>query len=70
MPKLSMLLSQVNLVIGGVLGAAPGLMLAGVIDISDGMQGAHPAMMVVELPDPRYSAAIDERLIGGRAPMG
>ncbi len=63
-PKLSMLLAQVNLVIGGVLGVILGLMLSGVIDISDGMQGAHPAMMVVGYLI-LAGVAIDEQLLGG-----
>ena len=63
-PKLSMLLAQVNLVIGGVLGVILGLMLAGVIDLSEGMQGAHPAMMVVGYLI-LAGVAIDEQLIGG-----
>jgi len=63
-PKLSMLLSQVNLVIGGVLGVILGLMLSGVIDLSEGMQGAHPAMMVVGYLI-LAGVAIDEQLLGG-----
>jgi len=68
-PKLSMLLSQVNLVIGGVLGVVLGLMLAGVIDVSDGMQGAHPAMMVVGYLI-LAGVAIDEQLLGGTGTEG
>lgn len=68
-PKLSMLLSQVNLVIGGVLGVILGLMLSGVIDYSDGMSGAHPAMMVVGYLI-LAGVAIDEQLIGGAGAEG
>jgi hypothetical protein len=64
-PKLSMLLAQVNLVIGGVLGVILGLMLSGVLDLSDGMQGAHPAMMVVGYLI-LAGVAIDEQLLGGQ----
>lgn len=46
-PSLSVLLGLVNLVVGGILGVILGLMLAGVIDSSEGVSGAHPAMMVV-----------------------
>ncbi|HWC70959.1 MAG TPA: hypothetical protein VG993_07350 [Actinomycetota bacterium] len=63
-PKLSMLLAQVNLVIGGVLGVILGLMLSGVIDLSEGMQGAHPAMMVVGYLI-LAGVGIDEQLLGG-----
>jgi hypothetical protein len=63
-PKLSMLLAQVNLVIGGVLGVILGLMLSGVIDLAEGMQGAHPAMMVVGYLI-LAGVAIDEQLVGG-----
>jgi hypothetical protein len=41
-----------------------GLMLAGVIDLSEGMQGAHPAMMVVGYLI-LAGVAIDEQLMGG-----
>jgi hypothetical protein len=68
-PKLSMLLAQVNLVIGGVLGVILGLMLSGVIDLSDGMQGAHPAMMVVGYLI-LAGVAIDEQLVGGPGTEG
>ena len=68
-PKLSMLLAQVNLVIGGVLGVILGLMLSGVIDLSEGMQGAHPAMMVVGYLI-LAGVAIDEQLVGGPGTEG
>jgi hypothetical protein len=68
-PKLSMLLAQVNLVIGGVLGVILGLMLSGVIDLSEGMQGAHPAMMVVGYLI-LAGVAIDEQLLGGPGTEG
>ena len=68
-PKLSMLLAQVNLVIGGVLGVVLGLMLSGVIDLSEGMQGAHPAMMVVGYLI-LAGVAIDEQLVGGPGTEG
>jgi hypothetical protein len=68
-PKLSMLLAQVNLVIGGVLGVILGLMLSGVIDLSEGMQGAHPAMMVVGYLI-LAGVAIDEQLMEGPGTEG
>lgn len=68
-PKLSMLLAQVNLLIGGVLGVILGLMLSGVIDLSEGMQGAHPAMMVVGYLI-LAGVAIDEQLVGGPGTEG
>lgn len=64
-----MLLSQVNLVIGGVLGVILGLMLSGVIDLAEGMQGAHPAMMVVGYLI-LAGVAIDEQLLGGPGTEG
>lgn len=68
-PRLSMLLASVNLVIGGVLGVLLGLHLAGAIHLPDGIAGAHPAMMVVG-----YlllaGVAIDEQLLGGPGTEG
>jgi hypothetical protein len=43
-PRLSMLLASINLVIGAVLGVILGLRLAGTIDIGDEVAGVHPAM--------------------------
>jgi len=63
-PRLSILLASVNLMIGGVLGVLLGLYLAGAIHLPDEIRGAHPAMMVVG-----YlllaGVAIDEQLLGG-----
>lgn len=63
-PRLSMLLASVNLVIGGVLGVLLGLHLAGTIDLPEGIAGAHPAMMVVGYLI-LAGAAIDEQCLGG-----
>lgn len=63
-PGLSMLLALVNLVIGAVLGVLLGLMLSGMLDLPDGVGGAHPAMMVVG-----YliiaAAGVSEQLVNG-----
>jgi hypothetical protein len=64
-PRLSMLLAMVNLVIGGVLGVLLGLKLAGALTwLPAGMAAAHPAMMVVGYLI-LAGFAIDEQLLGG-----
>jgi hypothetical protein len=68
-PRLAMLLAAVNLSIGAILGVLLGLRLADVIDLPEGIAGAHPAMMVVG-----YlllaGLAIDEQVLGGRGTEG
>jgi len=63
-PRLSMLLASINLVIGAVLGVILGLRLAGTIDIGDEVAGAHPAMMVVGYLI-LAGVALDEQLLVG-----
>ena len=46
-----------------------GLDLAGTIDLPEGIAGAHPAMMVVGYLI-LAGVALDEQLLGGRAPRG
>jgi hypothetical protein len=63
-PRLSMLLASINLVIGAVLGVILGLALAGTIDVGDEIAGAHPAMMVVGYLI-LAGVALDEQLLTG-----
>ncbi|HEX6399932.1 MAG TPA: hypothetical protein VF108_05615, partial [Actinomycetota bacterium] len=63
-PRLSILLAAVNLVIGGLLGVVLGLAHAGLFDLSSEIAGAHPAMMVVGYLI-LAGVAIDEELLGG-----
>lgn len=63
-PRLSMLLASINLVLGGVLGVILGLALAGAIDVGDAIAGAHPAMMVVGYLI-LAGVALDEQLLVG-----
>lgn len=63
-PRLSILLATVNLVIGGLLGVVLGLAHAGLFDLSSEIAGAHPAMMVVGYLI-LAGVAIDEELLGG-----
>ena len=63
-PRLSILLAAVNLVIGGLLGVVLGLAHAGLFDLSSEIAGAHPAMMVVGYLI-LAGVALDEELIGG-----
>ncbi|MEX0985783.1 MAG: hypothetical protein WD096_12165 [Actinomycetota bacterium] len=68
-PRLSILLASVNLVIGGVLGVLLGLQLAGTIDLGEGIAGAHPAMMVVGYLI-LAGVAVNEQLLGGPGTQG
>jgi hypothetical protein len=61
-PRLSILLASVNLVIGGLLGVVLGLAHAGLFDLSSEIAGAHPAMMVVGYLI-LAGVAIDEELL-------
>ena len=63
-PRLSILLAAVNLVIGGLLGVILGLAHAGLFDLSSEIAGAHPAMMVVGYLI-LAGVALDEELLGG-----
>lgn len=63
-PRLSILLAAVNLVIGGFLGVVLGLAHAGLFELSSEIAGAHPAMMVVGYLI-LAGVAIDEELLGG-----
>jgi hypothetical protein len=63
-PRLSILLASVNLVIGGFLGVILGLAHAGLFDLSSEIAGAHPAMMVVGYLI-LAGVALDEELVGG-----
>lgn len=63
-PRLSILLASVNLVIGGLLGVILGLAHAGLFDLSSEIAGAHPAMMVVGYLI-LAGVALDEELVGG-----
>jgi hypothetical protein len=63
-PRLSILLAAVNLVIGSVLGVVLGLAHAGLFDLSSEIAGAHPAMMVVGYLI-LAGVAMDEELVGG-----
>ena len=63
-PRLSILLAAVNLVIGGLLGVVLGLAHAGLFDLSSEIAGAHPAMMVVGYLI-LAGVALDEELLGG-----
>jgi hypothetical protein len=63
-PRLSILLAAVNLVIGSVLGVVLGLAHAGLFDLSSEIAGAHPAMMVVGYLI-LAGVATDEELVGG-----
>jgi hypothetical protein len=67
--RLSMLLASVNLTIGGVLGVLLGLMLAGALDLPEGVAGAHPAMMVVGYLI-LAGVALDEQLLVGDEAVG
>jgi hypothetical protein len=67
--RLSMVLASVNLTIGGVLGVLLGLMLAGALDPSEGIAGAHPAMMVVGYLI-LAGVALDEQLLVGDEAVG
>lgn len=67
--RLSMLLASVNLTIGGVLGVLLGLMLAGALDLPEGVAGAHPAMMVVGYLI-LAGVALDEQLLMGDEAVG
>jgi hypothetical protein len=63
-PRLSILLASVNLVIGGFLGVILGLAHAGLFHLSSEIAGAHPAMMVVGYLI-LAGVAVDEELVGG-----
>jgi hypothetical protein len=63
-PRLSILLASVNLVIGGFLGVILGLAHAGLFHLSSEIAGAHPAMMVVGYLI-LAGVAMDEELVGG-----
>jgi hypothetical protein len=63
-PRLSILLAAVNLVIGSILGVVLGLAHAGLFDLSSEIAGAHPAMMVVGYLI-LAGVAMDEELLGG-----
>jgi hypothetical protein len=63
-PRLSILLAAVNLVIGSILGVLLGLAHAGLFDLSSEIAGAHPAMMVVGYLI-LAGVAMDEELLGG-----
>jgi hypothetical protein len=62
--RLSILLASVNLTIGGILGVVLGLMLAGALELNEGIAGAHPAMMVVGYLI-LAGVALDEQLLVG-----
>ncbi len=68
-PRLSIALASVNLAIGGILGVLLGLALAGVFEVSDGLAGAHPAMMVVGYLI-LAGVAMDEQALGGSGTEG
>ena len=63
-PRLSILLAAVNLVIGGFLGVILGLAYAGLFELSSEIAGAHPAMMVVGYLI-LAGVGLDEQLLGG-----
>jgi hypothetical protein len=63
-PRFAITLASVNLVIGGLLGVLLGLQLADVIDLGEGIEGAHPAMMVVGYLI-LAGAALIEQSLGG-----
>lgn len=63
-PRLSILLAAVNLVIGGFLGVVLGLAYAGLFELSSEIAGAHPAMMVVGYLI-LAGVGVDEELVGG-----
>ena len=63
-PRLSIRLAAINLVIGGLLGVVLGLAHAGLFDLSSEIAGAHPAMMVVGYLI-LAGVAVDEEFLGG-----